>query len=108
MAVDRYLISKTLFFIIGASTVIIFFLLYTGGFINIVGSIEVAITIYCVNTILLVPVTIWYIVERSRKTDYEKRSRILEAYSEKERQTGFFDAGYQDPTKYFNQEEGEQ
>ena len=73
MAVYRYLISKTLFFIFGASTVIIFFLLYTRGFINIVGSIEVAITIYCVNTILLVPGTIRYIVERSRKTDYEER-----------------------------------
>lgn len=31
-----------------------------------------------------------------------------ECYACKERQTGFFDAGYQDPTKYFNQEEGEQ
>ena len=37
--------------------------------------------IYCINTALLIPVTIWYSIERSHKTKY-KESDILEAYSE--------------------------
>ena len=79
--IDKYIISKILFFIFGSTTVIIFFLFYTGVFINIVGSIEAAITIYCINTALLIPVRIWYAIERSHKTKY-KESDILEAYSE--------------------------
>ena len=84
--IDKYIISKILFFIFGSTTVIIFFLFYTGVFINIVGSIEAAITIYCINTILLIPVTIWYAIERSHKPKY-KESDILEAYSEMVSQT---------------------
>ena len=79
--IDKYIISKILFFIFGSTTVIIFFLFYTGVFVNIVGSIEAAITIYCINTVLLIPVTIWYAIERSHKPKY-KESDILEAYSE--------------------------
>ena len=84
--IDKYIISKILFFIFGSTTVIIFFLFYTGAFINIVGSIEAAITIYCINTVLLIPVTIWYAIERSHKPKY-KESDILEAYSEMMSQT---------------------
>lgn len=79
--IDKYIISKILFFIFGSTTVIIFFLFYTGVFVNIVGSIEAAITIYCINTVLLIPITIWYAIERSHKPKY-KESDILEAYSE--------------------------
>ena len=79
--IDKYIISKILFFIFGSTTVIIFFLFYTGVFVNIVGSIEAAITIYCINTALLIPITIWYAIERSHKPKY-KESDILEAYSE--------------------------
>jgi hypothetical protein len=79
--IDKYIISKILFFIFGSTTVIIFFLFYTGVFVNIVGSIEAAVIIYCINTALLIPVTIWYAIERSHKTKY-KESDILEAYSE--------------------------
>ena len=84
--IDKYIISKILFFIFGSTTVIIFFLFYTGVFINIVGSIEAAIMIYCINTALLIPVTIWYAIERSHKPKY-KESDILEAYSEMISQT---------------------
>ena len=84
--IDKYIISKILFFIFGSTTVIIFFLFYTGVFINIVGSIEAAITIYCINTVLLIPITIWYAIERSHKPKY-KESDILEAYSEMTPQT---------------------
>lgn len=80
--------SKILFSTCGTTTVIIFFLLYTGAFVNIVGSIEAAVMIYGINTTILIPATIWYVIERSHRTDRESESAILEAYSKKALQDG--------------------
>lgn len=67
----NYLIAKILFTIFSTTTVGIFFLLYTGSFVDMVGSVEAATLIYGFNIIFLIPATLWYIIERSRKSAHE-------------------------------------
>lgn len=82
---NRYLLSKLLFGVFGATTVIIFMLLYTGTFIGLVGSIEATVIIYAVNTFFLLVSLLWYIRERAYKNIPKRQeSEILEAFAERE------------------------
>lgn len=82
---NRYLLSKLLFGVFAATTVIIFAYLYTGAFIGLVGSIEAAVIIYAVNTLFLLVSLLWYIREKAYKnTPKRSESEILEAYAKRE------------------------
>ena len=82
---NRYLLSKLLFGVFAATTVIIFAYLYTGAFIGLVGSIEAAVIIYAVNTLFLLVSLPWYIREKAYKnTPKRSESEILEAYAKRE------------------------
>lgn len=67
MSCDAYCLSRALFCLLATTTFILFALLYTGQFVDMMGSLEMAIVIYGVNAAALAVVTVWYSIERARK-----------------------------------------
>ena len=80
---SKYLISKIAFIFFCVTTVIMFAMLRQGTFVAMVGSIEIALAIYGINSALLVTSIFVYIWQEAHKDDPEhQRSVILEAYAE--------------------------
>ncbi|HYG84308.1 MAG TPA: hypothetical protein VD907_05525 [Verrucomicrobiae bacterium] len=80
---NKFLLAKILFATFSLTTVILFLLLHSGIFIDLVGSIEAAVTIYIINVVLLIASLLAYIWQRvNQGTPERQRATILEAFAE--------------------------
>lgn len=80
--ISGYSLSKIFFTLFGASTVVIILLFYGGIFIDIAGSVVVAILIWSINTLMLIASILWYVYEKSYREAKKSRDvEILESFA---------------------------